>query len=129
MKTPPLRICVVENHADTRLMMCMLLEQNGYVVGQADSQSSALALFDAGDYDVLISDIGLTDGDGWELLPKLLPTRPDLYAIAVSGYGAASDHQKSRAAGFRAHLIKPLEYRVLASLLQDAKNERDQRRG
>jgi CheY-like chemotaxis protein len=57
-------------------------------------------------FDVLVSDIGLPDGDGWELLVKLKSEMP-VRAIAMSGYGMRADLDRSKAAGFGAHLIKP----------------------
>jgi two-component system CheB/CheR fusion protein len=72
--------------------------------------------------DVLISDIGLPDGDGWELMRRLDGQRP-VYAIAMSGRGLAGDHARSHAAGFRHHLVKPAGPEEIADLLERAAHE------
>ncbi len=76
--------------------------------------------------DVLISDIGLPDGNGWELMARLGDAAPR-YAIAMSGFGMASDRQRSLAAGFRHHLLKPVEPNQLERLLDEAAAEIERR--
>lgn len=71
--------------------------------------------------DVLISDIGLPDGDGWELMRRL-KKRPQ-YAIAMSGLGMTGDRARSREAGFRHHLVKPTGPEQLAEILEGAARE------
>src|SRR5262245_18466808 len=108
MKTStPLKFFVVENHQDTLDALKMFLEAQGHAVEAAPDMKSALKLAPKTKFDLLISDIGLPDGDGWELLRKLREQMPHLKAIAMSGYGMRSDLDRSRAAGFSAHLIKP----------------------
>ena len=102
----PLRIFVVENHSDTLKWLSLYLESMGHTVSAARTMQVALELIPRAEYDVLISDIGLPDGDGWELLRTLRLPRP-IYAIAMSGFGMNSDHAKSKAAGYRHHLLKP----------------------
>ena len=68
---------------------------------------SALKLAPKAKFDVLISDIGLPDGDGWELMRKLREQIPNLKGIAMSGYGMRTDLEKSKQAGFAGHIIKP----------------------
>ena len=84
--TAPLRVLLVENHADTREFLTSMLEGLGYTVIVAASMANALRAAARSGCDVLISDIGLPDGDGWELLNRLNLPRP-MYAIAMSGYG------------------------------------------
>jgi len=73
--------------------------------------------------DVVISDIGLPDGSGWELPQRLtLPYRP--FAIAMSGFGMREDRERSRAAGYRHHLVKPMDLEALEALLIEAERER-----
>ncbi len=74
----------------------------------ADTMSRALREVPAANCDILISDIGLPDGDGWQLLARLDLPRP-IYAIAMSGFGMTSDRMRSKAAGFRHHLVKPMD--------------------
>ena len=117
-----LRILIVENHEDTRFLLGLLLEQLGHTVGAAATLREALAVARGSPWDVLISDIGLPDGDGWELMKRLGSERPP-YAIAMSGFGQASDRQRSIAAGYRHHLLKPVEPNHLEGLLDEAARE------
>jgi CheY-like chemotaxis protein len=112
----PLRVLVVENHADTREFLGSMLEGLGHTVIVAESMDDALRAAARSGCDVLISDIGLPDGDGWELLNRLNLPRP-MYAIAMSGYGTVSDRNRSKAAGYRHHLVKPMELEQLESIL------------
>ena len=72
--------------------------------------------------DVLISDIGLPDGNGWELMARLGDEAPR-YAIAMSGFGMSSDRQRSLGVGYRHHLLKPVEPNQLEGLLDEAAAE------
>jgi CheY-like chemotaxis protein len=121
-KTRPLRIFIVENHDDTRYLLGLLLEQLGHTVFSASTLAEALAAAPAAACDVLISDIGLPDGNGWELMARLGDDQPP-YAIAMSGFGMVSDRQSSLAAGFRHHLLKPVEPNQLERLLDEAAAE------
>ena len=118
----PLRIFLVENHRDTLEYMQMYLEMFGHTVLSADSMTKALAALPEANCDVLISDIGLSDGDGWMLLHLLQLPRP-IYAIAMSGFGMGADHLKSKEAGYRHHLLKPLNPRQLDAALEEAARE------
>lgn len=122
-----LRICVVENDHDSRRMLTLLLNGAGHEVTAVSTVSEALEQLGAAPYDVLISDIGLQDGSGWELMNRLRETgvAGSIYAIAMSGYGMASDLEKSRAAGFRHHLIKPMDIDQLDRLLLEATRSLD----
>ncbi|MDQ3189881.1 MAG: response regulator, partial [Pseudomonadota bacterium] len=111
-----------ENHADTREFLTYLLRDLGHTVLVADTMSLALRDVPAANCDVLISDIGLPDGDGWELLARLELPRP-IYAIAMSGYGMTSDRIRSKAAGFRHHLVKPMGLEQLEAILGEAAKE------
>jgi CheY-like chemotaxis protein len=73
---------------------------------------------------VLISDIGLPDGDGWQLMEKLGNHRPR-FAIAMSGYGTSNDQRKSHAAGYDHHLVKPFIPDALQALLSGAENSKE----
>jgi PAS domain S-box-containing protein len=108
-RAPPLtlRILLVDDHRDTAESLAMLLRQRGFEVVVAYSMASALEKASSG-FDLLISDLGLPDGSGRELAERLAAGGP-IRAIALSGYGAEADVAASRAAGFRAHLVKPVE--------------------
>jgi CheY-like chemotaxis protein len=118
----PLRIFIVEDHVDTLYALCLYLEYAGHSVRSARSKEEALKKIPQGHYDVLISDIGLPDGNGWDLLREISDSRPQ-FAIAMSGYGTAADRERSADAGFRHHLVKPVSLEKLASVLEEAAME------
>lgn len=118
----PLRVLVVENHPDTRDVLISLLEGLGHTVVVAESVRDALRAAPRARCDVLISDIGLPDGDGWELLNQLNLPRP-MYAIAMSGYGMTADRTRSKAAGYRHHLVKPMGIEQLEGILKEVAAE------
>jgi CheY-like chemotaxis protein len=107
MKGKPLKFFVVENHVDTLDAIRMFLEAQGHTVISAPDMRSALELAPKAEFDVMISDIGLPDGDGWDLMKQLRAQTPGLKAIAMSGYGMRSDLDKSKAVGYAAHIVKP----------------------
>lgn len=115
--TAQLRILLVEDHGDTSRILCKLLEKRGHEVEAAADIATAMAMARALRPDVLISDLGLPDGTGWELLQQLRAAGYDLPAIAISGYGMSADLQKSREAGFTEHLTKPLDISALLAAL------------
>jgi two-component system, chemotaxis family, CheB/CheR fusion protein len=101
------RLIVVEDHAETAEGLKRFLSTIGYKVFVATDMASALALAAAVEFDVLLSDLGLPDGNGWELLKQLSAERR-IRAIAFSGYNSPADRQRSVEAGFLEHLAKPL---------------------
>ena len=117
-----LRVFVVENHADTREFLTFMLQELGHTVITADTMSRALRDVPTANCDVLISDIGLPDGDGWQLLARLDLPKP-VYAIAMSGFGMTADRLRSKAVGYRHHLVKPMGLEQLDSILRDAAAE------
>lgn len=106
------RVLLVEDHQDTRKVMVRLLRSFGCTVTEASSVAEALAAADRADFDVLLSDIGLPDGSGTEIMSEL-KTRKPIKGIALSGYGQDSDLQRSREAGFELHLTKPVNLQTL----------------
>ncbi|HSH39570.1 MAG TPA: ATP-binding protein [Chthoniobacterales bacterium] len=102
-------LLVVEDHQPTREVLGRLLRKQGHAVDSASSVEVALALAAAGQYDLVISDIGLPDGNGVELMVQL--TRDyGLRGIALSGYGMNEDLARTKDAGFLAHLVKPIDF-------------------
>lgn len=112
-----LKILVVENHEDTLQAMKMYLELEGHTADTAGTMKEALAAATENTFDLVITDIGLPDGDGWELMRQLRERVP-IRAVAMSGYGWKEDLEKSRAAGFIAHLLKPLKITDLEAVLR-----------
>ena len=104
-----LRILLVEDSADTLRILARLLKAGGHAVTTAESVTAARQQWKAGAFDLLVSDIGLPDGSGTDLVRELGEDSP-IRAIAISGYGTEDDIALSREAGFAEHLIKPLDY-------------------
>ena len=102
-----LRIFIVEDHPDTARGLARYLRANGHEVHVALDVGSARQLATEIEYDILLSDIGLPDGNGWDLLTELSARRP-IKALAMSGYNSDADRARSKAAGFLEHLPKPL---------------------
>ena len=81
--------------------------------------ANAMELANLEHFDVLVSDIGLPDGSGVELMQRLHSTRP-VFGIALTGFGMADDIQRSHAGGFAYHLVKPIDLNRLDALIQGA---------
>ncbi len=113
----PLRLLLVEDHETTLQSMTRLLTRAGYQVVPTDTVASALAAANNGTFDLVVSDLGLPDGTGIELMEQLRD-RHGLRGIALSGYGLEADIARSRAAGFVAHLIKPIVFSQLERALR-----------
>ena len=112
----PKCVLLVEDHEHTRVTLAHLLERRGYTVIQAGNAREARAASAAGKIDVVISDIGLPDGSGNELM-KHLSTTFGLKGIALTGYGMEEDIEHCLASGFVTHLIKPVSIRSLENAL------------
>jgi CheY-like chemotaxis protein len=120
-----LRVFVVENDDDTRRVLTMYLAKKGHAVDGAASLGEAVERLRTRHADVLIADIGLPDGNGWELLDRLRANAVAVppYAVAMTGFGRSDDFDKSRAAGFRHHLVKPFDTAKLLAILDEAGGE------
>jgi PAS domain S-box-containing protein len=116
---PParLRVLFVEDHADTARAMVKLLERAGYQVDWADSVAAALRLAAARPFDVVVSDLGLPDGSGYELM-QVLKDRYSARGIALSGFGMEGDILRGRESGFLEHLVKPVDVATLAQAIR-----------
>ncbi|RYD38096.1 MAG: response regulator [Verrucomicrobiaceae bacterium] len=116
----PLRIVLVEDHKDTMICLKKQLERAGHIVMEATCVQEAVSILPDSDCDVLLSDIGLPDGTGWDL-PRQANTllcRP-VFAVAMSGYSDDADLIRSDKAGFQHHLVKPFHKTELLDLLQE----------
>lgn len=103
------RILFVEDHLDTSRVLTMMLNNRGYEVTAVHSMSEALEMARQREFDLLISDIGLPDGSGLEVIHSLNAGRPTkIKGIALSGYGMEEDIRRSVEAGFSKHLTKPI---------------------
>jgi CheY-like chemotaxis protein len=117
-----LSILVVENHQDTLEAMKMFLGVNGHSVETAATMRAALDATAQDSFDLIITDIGLPDGDGWELMRSLRQNGP-VRAVAMSGYGCKEDIEKSHAVGFQAHLLKPLKVSDLEAVVRKVERQ------
>jgi signal transduction histidine kinase len=111
------RALLVEDHRDTARVMSKLLRGNGYEVDCAASVTEAMQHLKAGRYDILISDIGLPDGSGLDLMRQARVVQP-LVGIALSGFGMEHDIRRSKEAGFTEHLTKPLNFQLLVDTIE-----------
>jgi PAS domain S-box-containing protein len=112
-----LRLLIVEDHEATRTVLSRLLTRRGHSVTTASTAREALTAFAAERFDAVISDLGLPDGSGLELMREIQRQRP-VPAIALSGYGMEEDIRQTREAGFFAHLVKPVNLDQLRLLLE-----------
>ena len=114
-----LRILVVEDHESTAQIMARLLQRAGHDVEVAYSVATAKGIFDRRDIDLVISDLGLPDGNGLDLF-RYMTERQPVEGIALSGYGMQDDIQASLAAGFREHVVKPVDWPKLQAIVDHA---------
>lgn len=113
------RILLVDDHADTCTALKSLLARRGHAIATAHDIGSALQIAESNSFDLLISDIGLPDGTGGELMIKLRANGTSR-GIAISGFGMGGDVEKSLAAGFSEHLVKPLNFEELEAAIERA---------
>ncbi len=118
----PLRIFVVEDDPEMQKTYRFYFESYGHTMSAAFGMQYALERLATNRYDVLIVDIGLPDGDGWELMRTVRFFHP-LYAIAITSCNTDADRAKSKAAGFRHHLLKPWRLSELDAALREAARE------
>jgi signal transduction histidine kinase/CheY-like chemotaxis protein len=114
---PGRRVLVVDDHFDTCTGMKMMLERRGYRVTLAHTADQAVERTNHEEFDLVISDIGLPDRSGYELMRELSTTK-GLRGIALSGFGMENDVNRARAAGFSEHLTKPINFDRLEESIQ-----------
>ncbi|MFN2477290.1 MAG: ATP-binding protein [Chthoniobacterales bacterium] len=113
------RLLVVEDHQPTLQVLARLLRKQGHDVQTASTVEAARKLAAQQEFDLVISDIGLPDGNGVDLMKEL--TRDyGLRGIALSGYGMDEDLARTRNAGFIAHLVKPIDFERLNRVLEES---------
>lgn len=111
-------ILLVEDHDDSLRAMSRLLEHADHEVTCASTVAQARSLCARRKFDLLVCDIGLPDGDGWEL--GALARECGIPGVAVTGYGYAADVARSREAGFAEHLTKPVSAGQLLDAVEQA---------
>jgi two-component system CheB/CheR fusion protein len=115
-----MKLLIIEDSNDVRLLLEMELARQGYAVVSADCGEGALRAVQRERPSVIVSDLGLPDMDGFDLLRRLRadPLGRDTPAIAMSGFGAWSEVEAARVAGYDAILIKPVEIRELLRAIE-----------
>ena len=117
----PLSILLVEDHQDTRRTLSRLLTHFGHNVVTADNVEGAMNIIGSDNIDVVLCDIGLPDGSGYEVAAQAR-TKGHIKAIALTGFGTEQDVKRSKDAGFDFHLVKPLNFQELQSVLDQPGN-------
>jgi DNA-binding response OmpR family regulator len=107
---------VVEDHEQTRDTLVQLLERHGHSVAGVATAAAAREVAAVGGCDLVISDLGLPDGDGHALMVELRDAF-GLSGIALSGYGTDEDRERSRESGFLTHLTKPVDIHALEAAI------------
>lgn len=113
------KILVVEDHRSTAMALKEFLEINGYRVQLADTVASGLAAATAAPFDVILCDLNLPDGTGWDLLEMLQRARPTR-AVAFSAYDDPEHIARSRSAGFIDHITKGADPDEVTRRIADA---------
>jgi CheY-like chemotaxis protein len=116
LANPCLRILLVEDHEPTRVALAQLLKRRQHLVTAAGTVAEALAAAENNTFDLVMSDIGLPDGTGNDLMRELR-SRYKLRGIALTGYGMSEDIARTQAAGFMTHLTKPISVQLLDQAL------------
>ena len=112
-----LRILLVEDEPTTLRLMARLLRGLGHEVTTAGDLAAATASLDAA-FDLVVSDIGLPDGSGLDVIRRVVARKGPVPAIALTGYGMEEDIRRSREAGFTAHLTKPIDFAKLQAMIR-----------
>jgi two-component system CheB/CheR fusion protein len=111
---------IVDDVADVTEMLAVLLSHAGYDVVTAASARAALEAARQRKFDVVISDIGMPEMNGYQLARemRLLPGYATVPMVAVTGYSMFDDKERSTNAGFSAHMTKPIDPRALLDLIE-----------
>lgn len=124
--TTGLRVLLIEDHDQTRTTLQRLLTRRKFHVTIAANAEEARRMVADSEPQILISDLGLPDGDGYSLFKELRERYPHMVGIALSGYGMDEDIARSREVGFAAHLTKPVDMpslvRTLAALAAEVRS-------
>jgi len=111
-----LRILVVEDHSETQQALSRLLSHFGHEISVADGAQNAMNMIDSKDFDVVLCDIALPDGSGYDVIAEAKRKRP-VKGVALSGFAATEDIERGREAGFDFHLAKPVDFHELRTVL------------
>jgi hypothetical protein len=106
----------VEDHQDTRRTLSRLLTHFGHDVVTADNVERAINIIGSNNIDAVLCDIGLPDGSGYEVAAQAR-ANGHIKTIALTGFGTEQDVQRSKEAGFDFHLVKPINFQELRTVL------------
>jgi CheY-like chemotaxis protein len=109
----------VEDHQDTRRTLSRLLTHFGHNVVTAENVECAIHLIGDDNIDAVLCDIGLPDGSGYEVAAQAR-AKGQIKTIALTGFGTEQDVQRSKEAGFDFHLVKPINFQELQSVLEQS---------
>jgi CheY-like chemotaxis protein len=113
----PIRILLVDDHRDTCVLMKSMLTRRGYVVMTAEDVKGALALAKEHEFDLLVSDVGLPDGSGLDVM-RAMSADKRVPGIALTGFGRDEDVRRSKEAGFDEHMTKPVSMTKLEATIR-----------
>jgi two-component system CheB/CheR fusion protein len=111
-------ILLVEDHVDTQRAFAAVLKSWGHTVSTSGSAAGGLNFLGDNQVDVVLSDIGLPDSDGYAFIAEARQRTPNMTAIAVSAYFTAADQERGRDAGFDMHFAKPVDLAGLQHVLE-----------
>ena len=120
-KNPPRRwALVVDDVSDVTDMLSVLMTHAGYEVATASSAAEAISLANENHFDIVISDIGMPEMNGYQLAEALraLPDYQSTPMVAVTGYSMFDDRNRSLTAGFNEHVTKPIDPRAFLELIE-----------
>jgi CheY-like chemotaxis protein len=115
-KGKSLRILVVEDHDDTLQALSRLLSHFGHEISVADRAENALNILHSKEFDVVLCDIALPDGSGYDVIAEAKRKHP-VKAVALTGFGGTDDIERGKQAGFDFHLTKPVDFHELRAVL------------
>ena len=111
-----LRILVVEDHGETLQTLARLLSHFGHEISVADCTRGALEFVQAKQFDVVLCDIGLPDGSGYDIISEA-KRKQSVKGVALTGFDRDEDIRRGREAGFDFHLTKPVDFHELRTVL------------
>jgi PAS domain S-box-containing protein len=111
-----LKLLLVEDHVETAQALCRLLEHRGYKIETAPTVATGLEAIERDQFDLIVCDLGLPDGTGFDLIEKIRKNR-NTPAIALTGFGMEEDVERAMRAGFNAHLTKPVNLQKLEATI------------
>jgi CheY-like chemotaxis protein len=124
----PLAILILEDHADTRVVLSGLLRHCGHRTISSHNITDALEMLTNIRFDVFLSDLGLPDGDGLKLVTKAKALQPHLQTMAITGRASEAEEERGRRAGFDYYFTKPFDFHEVRVAIDECKARADDAR-